>query len=93
MLQMVMNSIPQFIFWKDRNSIYLGCNQNFARVAGFDTPEEIVGKTDYDMAWKKEESDFFRTCDERVMNSGKAEYHIIEPQFAGRWQGVLVRYQ
>ncbi|MBW8034596.1 MAG: PAS domain S-box protein [Planctomycetes bacterium] len=80
MLQMVMDNIPQFIFWKDRNSIYLGCNQNFARVAGYDTAEEIVGKTDYDMAWKKEEADFFRTCDERVMRSGKEEFHIIEPQ-------------
>jgi hypothetical protein len=43
-------------------------------------PADIVGKTDYDLAWKKEESEFFRECDERVMSTGKAEYHIIEPQ-------------
>ena len=24
MLKMVINSIPQFIFWKDRNSVYQG---------------------------------------------------------------------
>ncbi len=80
MLQSVMDTIPQFIFWKDRNSVYLGCNQNGARIAGVASPEAIVGKTDYDLAWKKEEADFFRECDERVMSSGKAEYHIIEPQ-------------
>jgi len=79
-LQLVMNNIPQFIFWKDRNSVLLGCNENFARVAGVESPEDIVGKTDYDLVWKKEESDFFRECDERVMSSGKAEYRIVEPQ-------------
>ena len=34
MLQLVMDYIPQFIYWKDIRSVYLGCNRNFARVAG-----------------------------------------------------------
>ena len=80
MLELVMNTIPEFIFWKDRNSIYQGCNKNFAKAAGVESPKDIVGKTDYDLAWKKEEADFFRECDEQVMSSGIAEYHIIEPQ-------------
>lgn len=80
MLQLVIDNIPQFIFWKDRNSIYLGCNRNFAKAAGLDRVEDIVGKTDYDLAWKQEESDFFRECDRRVMESNTPQYHIIEPQ-------------
>jgi len=52
MLQLVMDNIPQFIFWKDGNSVYLGCNRNFAQVAGVGSPENIVGKT-YDLPWKK----------------------------------------
>ena len=80
MLELVMDSIPQFIFWKDRNSVYLGCNENFAHVAGLKSVVEIAGKTDYELVWKKEEADFFVECDRRVMNSGIAEYHIIEPQ-------------
>ncbi|MEW6494024.1 MAG: PAS domain S-box protein [Cyanobacteriota bacterium] len=79
MLQLVMDNIPQFIFWKDRNSVFLGCNRNFARVAGVGTPENIVGKTDYDLLWKKEEADFYRSCDARVMQTNTPEYHIIEP--------------
>jgi PAS domain S-box-containing protein len=81
MLELVMNNIPQFIFWKDRNSVYLGCNKNQAKVAGLNSPEEIVGKTDFDLPWKKEEAELFRECDQRVMNSGVGEYHIIEQQF------------
>jgi len=80
MLQLVMDNIPQFIFWKDRHSVYLGCNSNFARVAGISDPADIVGKTDYDLAWQKEEADFFRECDQRVMEGNRPDYHIIEPQ-------------
>ena len=80
LLQLVMDTIPSSIFWKDKNLAYLGANQRFAEDAGMSAPEELIGKTDYDMAWKKEESDFFRECDRRVMLSGQAEIGIIEPQ-------------
>ena len=93
MLELVMDSIPQFIFWKDRNSVYLGCNENFAHVAGLKSSIEIIGKTDYDLAWKKEEADFFVECDRRVINSGIAEYHIIEPQLQADGKTSLVRHQ
>lgn len=80
LLQLVMDNIPQFIFWKDRNSVYLGCNQNLATAAGIENPEQIVNKTDYDLAWKTEEADFYRKCDRRVMESNTAELGIVEPQ-------------
>ena len=80
MLWLVIDNIPQFIAWKDRDSVYLGGNKNFAKVAGFNHQSEIVGLTDYDMPWKPEEAEFFRDCDRRIMDSNTAEYHIIEPQ-------------
>ncbi|MFX1369771.1 MAG: PAS domain S-box protein, partial [Promethearchaeota archaeon] len=80
MLRLVMDNIPAFIFWKNRDSIYIGCNANFARVAGVGNPSEIVGKTDYDLAWKDEESDFFIEVDSRVINSGIPEYNMIHSQ-------------
>ncbi len=80
MLQLVTNSIPQAVFWKDRDFAYLGCNPNFARHAGVERPEDIVGKTDYDLAWRKEEADFFRQVDRRVIETDTPEYHIIEPE-------------
>ena len=81
LLQLVMDTLPESIFWKDRNLVYLGCNQNFAKDAGVESPQDIVGKTDYDLAWKKEEADFFQECDRRVMSSNQSEFGIVEPQF------------
>ncbi len=78
MLQLVMDLIPQSIWWKDRDSKFLGCNRNFAQMARVETPENLIGKTDYDF-WTKEEADFFRLVDARVMAQNKAEYGIVEP--------------
>ncbi|WP_370086400.1 ATP-binding protein [Ekhidna sp.] len=80
MLQLVLKSIPTAIFWKNRESVYLGCNEEFAKDAGVETTKDIIGKTDYDLAWKKEEADFFVKIDQKVMSSGKPEIGIIEPQ-------------
>ncbi|MCM0081873.1 PAS domain S-box protein [Geomonas sp. Red32] len=44
----LIENLPQRIFLKDRNSVYLSCNSSFARELGR-VPEEIFGKTDHDL--------------------------------------------
>ena len=80
MLQLVMDNIPQYVFWKDRNSNYLGCKANFVNATGLNSVDDIIGKNDYDMPWSVEEADFYRLCDQRVMDNNKAELHISETQ-------------
>lgn len=80
LFQSVFDALPFCVFWKDFNSVGLGCNQALADIAGLDSPKDYIGKTDYDLPWTKEEADFFRACDRRVMDSGKAEVNIIESQ-------------
>ncbi|MBE9207109.1 PAS domain S-box protein [Nostoc sp. LEGE 06077] len=78
-LQLVMDTIPQGILWKDRNSVVLGCNRNFAKLVGVETPEDIVGKTGHEFLAHKSEADFHRECDLRVMQTNQPEYHLISP--------------
>ncbi len=78
--RLVIDNIPQFIFWKDTESNYLGCNRNFANAAGIDRVEDIAGKTDYDFPWEKEEADGYRRDDREVMDAGRPLYHIRETQ-------------
>ena len=42
-----INNIPQFVWWKDKKCVFLGCNENFAKVAGLANKEQIIGKTDF----------------------------------------------
>jgi len=90
MLQLVLDYIPQHVFWKDRDSVYLGCNRNFARAAGVETPQDLVGKTDYDLPWTKEEADFYRECDRRVIESDTPELHIAETQLQASGKQVCL---
>ncbi|WP_410477609.1 trifunctional serine/threonine-protein kinase/ATP-binding protein/sensor histidine kinase [Nostoc sphaeroides] len=77
-LRLIIDNIPQAVFWKDRNCVYLGCNENFAQTAGVGVPENVIGKTDYDLSWTDEQSDWYVECDRRIMESGQAELNIIE---------------
>jgi two-component system NtrC family sensor kinase len=63
----IIANIPHAVFWKDRDSVYMGCNANFARDAGLVSPDEIIGKTDHALAWSTEETAFNIMCDRRVM--------------------------
>ena len=79
-LQVIMDHIPVYIFWKDRNSVYKGCNKIFAKSAGLSGPPEIIGKTDFDLPWTEKEAIFFRKIDKEVMDSGEQQINIEEPQ-------------
>ena len=79
-LQLLLDAIPQNVFWKNRDSVYMGCNRDFAKVAGLNSPEEIYGLTDFDLPWTSEEAEFYRQCDRRVMDANEPEIGIIESQ-------------
>ena len=80
MFQNVLDHFPGVVFWKDRNSVYLGCNRKFSTGAGLADPKEIIGKTDYDLPWAKTEADSYRADDRLVMESGKSKLNIVETQ-------------
>ncbi|WP_051272610.1 PocR ligand-binding domain-containing protein [Fundidesulfovibrio putealis] len=79
-LATILNTVPQSIFWKDRDSVYQGCNRAFAKAAGIDDPALIVGKTDFDLPWLPEESEAYRADDRFVMSANQPKPHIIEQQ-------------
>lgn len=73
-LEHVITNIPHYIFWKNTKSIYLGCNKNFAVAAGFKTPKQVIGKTDYHLPWLQEHADAYQKEDKRILKSGKGIY-------------------
>ena len=78
--QEFLGQTPDFVFWKDVNSVYQGCNELFATAVGVASPEEIVGKTDYDLVCSDSEADYYHEIDRRVIETESPEYHIVEPQ-------------
>ncbi|MCM2268178.1 MAG: PAS domain S-box protein [Elusimicrobiales bacterium] len=80
MLQLVLENMPAFVFWKDRKSVYLGCNRLFAANAGLKSTEEIKGLTDLDLPWKRAEAESYRADDQQVMTTGIPKINYEETQ-------------
>ncbi len=79
MLQTVLDTIPQRVFWKDRNSVYLGCNKPLAEDCGFSDVVKLMGKTDYDTV-AAPQADRYRADDREVMETNRPKLNYEEPQ-------------
>ena len=79
MLKLVLDNIPDRVFWKDLDLRYLGANRNAARDAGLSDPEELVGKRDYELAWHRSAS-LYEADDRAVISSGRPKINFEEPQ-------------
>lgn len=73
-LNTILKHIPYTIFWKDRDSVYLGSNQKFANAAGVSSPDELLGKTDFDLFLDADDAQRFLEINEGVMNSGQPRF-------------------
>jgi PAS domain S-box-containing protein len=78
LLQTVLDAFPLSIFWKDRQSLYLGCNQLFATTSGIKSPLEAIGKSNFDFSYTEEEALAYLADDQQVMESGLAKLNIEE---------------
>lgn len=68
-LHALVQTIPDLIWLKDKDGVYLSCNPMFERFFGA-READIVGKTDYDFV-DRELADFFREHDRKAMAAGK----------------------
>ena len=68
-LRTLVRTIPDLVWLKDVDGIYLACNRMFERFFGA-KEENIVGKTDYDFV-DRELADSFRERDRKAMAAGE----------------------
>lgn len=75
-MQTIIHTIPDYIWLKSPDGIYLSCNKMFTQFFG--APEaEIIGKSDYDFV-DKELADFFRAND---LNAVKAKKPVVNEEW------------
>lgn len=77
-LERIINNIPQQIFWKDKNQVYLGCNRHFAEAVGLDDPIEIIGKTDDQLHRDTTQAQPYREWERRVLEEGQVILDLEE---------------
>jgi diguanylate cyclase (GGDEF)-like protein/PAS domain S-box-containing protein len=70
LFQSLIRSIPDLVWLKDPDGVYLACNERFEKLYGA-LERDIVGKTDYDFV-DRESADFFRAHDRAAMAAGRS---------------------
>ncbi|PIE36237.1 hypothetical protein CSA56_00695 [candidate division KSB3 bacterium] len=68
--QTLVDNLQQRVFYKDRNSTYVTCNESYARDLHI-SPQHIVGRTDYDF-FPQELAEKYRNDDEKVIHEGNS---------------------
>jgi PAS domain S-box-containing protein len=69
MLQLIIDNIPQRVFWKDRNGVYVGCNRVFAEDVGLENASQIAGKTDLDLPLLEQDQELYARSEQFVIDS------------------------
>jgi two-component system, sensor histidine kinase PdtaS len=84
----LLRSIPDLIWLKDENGVFLSCNHEFERFFG--APEaDIVGKTDYDFM-PPERADASREYDRKAMAAGRPSVNEEWITYASDGRRVLL---
>lgn len=78
MLRTILDVIPFSVCWKDQQLRFLGCNRQFADASGFESPQQIVGKTAGELGWNCEVANAEQVLEQQVIQSGIPVLHKIE---------------
>lgn len=88
LLQSVIDTLPDAVYVKDTASRFVRVNQTTAEVLGLTTPEDAVGKSDFDFFPASLARQYFAD-EQRVVESGEPVLNKLEPQSedaeAGPW--------
>jgi putative nucleotidyltransferase with HDIG domain/PAS domain S-box-containing protein len=89
LLEHIVDAFKIRLLWKDRDSRYLDCNQAFAEDVGFKSPQDVIGKTEFDMPWEEKTVQYHLQTDRKVMDSGEPllslEQELAEQQGRKSW--------
>ena len=72
----IIKKVPCYIYWKNTNLEYIGCNDMVANLFHYKSTNEIFGKTDYDLSPERSLSESYRDDDKKIISEGKSLLNI-----------------
>jgi len=69
LMNSMINSIPDLIFYKNKKNIYIGCNDAFCKFNN-KTKDEIIGKQDFEI-FSEHQAGFFYSTDQKIIESNE----------------------
>jgi len=87
LLASVIAHVPHGVYWKNRDLVYLGCNDQYARIARRAGSAEVIGRSDLELGWDEADVARLRAADERVLVEGAAVLETTETLWGGEGGG------
>jgi PAS domain S-box-containing protein len=72
LIETVFETIPNAIYWKNLDGVYLGCNSRFVDFLGLESKEQVLGNTFCDLGLSKSDEGAIRELDRRVLRLGRS---------------------
>lgn len=69
LLPEIIDNVPHYIFWKDQDLIFRGCNRKFYEQFGFTSALEVIGKRDEDFSWPRDLVEKYKKDDALILET------------------------
>ncbi|MBN1215209.1 MAG: PAS domain S-box protein [Candidatus Lokiarchaeota archaeon] len=89
MLEKVIDNIPQYIFWKDKDLKYLGCNYNFVNLIELDSCDKLSGMTNKKISFFKKNLYNVENLERIVLESNIPQLNSIETEIFENGKKVI----
>ncbi|MFX0008891.1 MAG: PAS domain S-box protein [Candidatus Hermodarchaeota archaeon] len=76
MLDLVIDSVPHYVYWKNKDLEYIGCNKNYALINHLESPYFIVGKLDKDLPWASLNYKKLHELEKKVIENNRSQEGI-----------------
>ncbi len=93
LLKNIIDCSPGLIYWKDRDSCYLGANKYWCEVVGVDSVENVLGKKDKDIWLDVAAARALRKNDLKVLKTGKTVTVEETTSLKGRGNIVFISFK
>jgi PAS domain S-box-containing protein len=88
LFQALMDTMPDAIYFKDRESRYIRVNQAHARLLGLQDPDQAEGKTDFHFFPEQPARELY-AAERRIIGTGRPDVNVVEeladPRHGTRW--------
>ena len=86
----IIDTVPVRIFWKNKEGKYLGANKLFVHDCKLRSESELIGKSDYELPWSKEEAQSYIDDDRKIMESGRAKINFENSRTNDKGETIVV---
>ena len=79
LLDSLLDSLPDLVYFKDRESKFINLSKSMLRISPFETIEEMIGKSDFDFQLKESAQQYYDE-EQEIINTGKGFIDIVRKE-------------